>query len=213
MICCRIRGKSVKFGRGCNIAKYTEFEGHNYIGNGSTMNGVIGYGSYIGDNVRIYGKIGRYCSIADNVTVVNGNHPTSRFVSTHPAFYSDTNGVGLHFGDKVKFSEFSYADKHNKMAVVIGNDVWIGYGAILLAGVTVGDGAIIAAGAVVTKDVPPYAIVGGVPAKVIRKRFSEEEIAVLLQTKWWERDEQWLRTHYDDFENIESLIEKLKKES
>ena len=74
----------------------------------------------------------------------------------------------------------------NKGDIVVGNDVWIGYEAVILAGVTIGDGAIIATRAVVTKDVPPYTIVGGVPAKPIRKRFSDEEIDQLLELKWWD---------------------------
>ena len=74
----------------------------------------------------------------------------------------------------------------NKGDIVVGNDVWIGYEAVILAGVTIGDGAIIGARAVVTKDVPPYTIVGGVPAKQIRKRFNEETIDILLKLKWWD---------------------------
>ena len=74
----------------------------------------------------------------------------------------------------------------NKGDIVVGNDVWIGYEAVILAGVTIGDGAIIGARAVVTKDVPPYTIVGGVPAKQIRKRFNEETIDTLLKLKWWD---------------------------
>lgn len=74
----------------------------------------------------------------------------------------------------------------NKGDIVIGNDVWIGYEAVIMAGVTIGDGAIIGARAVVTKDVPPYTIVGGVPAKQIRKRFSDETISELLKVKWWD---------------------------
>ena len=74
----------------------------------------------------------------------------------------------------------------NRGDIVIGNDVWIGYEAVVLAGVTIGDGAIVAARAVVTKDVPPYTIVGGVPARPIRKRFPDAEIAQLLELKWWD---------------------------
>lgn len=83
------------------------------------------------------------------------------------------------------------------VAIVIGNDVWIGYEAVILAGVTVGDGAVIGARAVVTKDVPPYTIVGGVPAKPIRKRFSEDLIAALLELRWWDWPEERLKANLD----------------
>ena len=85
----------------------------------------------------------------------------------------------------------------NKGDIVIGNDVWIGYEAVILAGVTVGDGAVIGARAVVTKDVPPYTIVGGVPAKPIRKRFSEDLIAALLELRWWDWPEERLKANLD----------------
>ncbi|MBE6884100.1 MAG: CatB-related O-acetyltransferase [Ruminococcaceae bacterium] len=209
----RHRGKHVKLSARCRIAARSRFEGHNFIGEQATFDGYMGYGSYIGHDSKIYGRIGRYSSIADHVTVVNGAHPTDVFASTHPAFYSRTNCVGLHYGDEAKFTEYSYADPNEKLDVIIGNDVWLGHGVILLAGVTVGDGAIVAAGAVVTKDVPPYAIVGGVPAKVIRNRFTEEQIAVLTEGKWWDRGEDWIAARYDDFENVERLTECLKKGS
>lgn len=78
--------------------------------------------------------------------------------------------------------------------------------------VTIGDGAIVAMGAVVTKDVPPYAIVGGVPAKVIKYRFNEEQIARLQEIKWWNKSDSWLQSHIDDFENIETFIKKNSNE-
>ena len=87
------------------------------------------------------------------------------------------------------------------------------HGVVILDGITVGDGAIVAAGAVVTKDVPPDAIVGGVPAKVIRYRFTDEQISVLNAKKWWDRSEEWITVHYDDFENVERLVECLKEGS
>ena len=85
--------------------------------------------------------------------------------------------------------------------IVIGNDVWIGYEALILAGVTVGDGAIIAAHAVVTKDVPPYTIVGGVPAKPIRKRFDDDTIAALEKLRWWDWDEERIRENLSAIQN------------
>ena len=122
--------------------------------------------------------IGKFCSIACGAKFLfNGANHTLKSLSTYPfpIFYEE-------------WSHGIWADKSwdNKGDIKIGNDVWIGYDAIIMAGVTIGDGAIIATRAVVTKDVPPYTIVGGVPAKIIRKRFSDEVIEELLKQKWWD---------------------------
>lgn len=95
-------------------------------------------------------------------------------------------------------------------AVEIGNDVWICDGVQIIGGHCIGDGAIIAAGAVVTEDVPPYSVVAGVPAKVIRYRFSSDEIEFLLKLKWWNREEEWIRAHADLFEDIKKMREKIQ---
>ena len=87
--------------------------------------------------------------------------------------------------------------------IIKGNDVWIGSRATILGGVTIGHGAIIAAGAVVTKDVPPYAIVGGVPAKVIKYRFNEQQIEKLLSNPWWDKPIRWIKEHSQEFKDIE----------
>ncbi len=123
-------------------------------------------------------NIGKFCSIACGAKFLfnSANHKMDS-LSTYPfpLFFEEW---GLDRKD--------VADSwDNKGDITVGNDVWIGYEAVILAGVTVGDGAIIGARAVVTKDVPPYAIVGGVPAKLIKKRFSEETIASLLEIQWW----------------------------
>ena len=99
--------------------------------------------------------------------------------------------------------------------IVVGNDVWIGYEAVILAGVTIGDGAIIGSRAVVTKDVPPYTIVGGVPAKSIRKRFSDDTISALLKIKWWDWPEERIRHHISDIQSgrIDRLQPSCKGES
>lgn len=123
--------------------------------------------------------IGKFCSIACGAKFLfNSANHTMRSLSTYP--------FPLFF-EEWELDKKNVADSwDNKGDIIIGSDVWIGYEAVILAGVTVGDGAIIGARAVVTKDVPPYTIVGGIPAKAIRKRFSEETVARLMKLKWWD---------------------------
>lgn len=123
--------------------------------------------------------IGKFCSIACGAKFLfNSANHSMNSLSTYPfPLFFEEWGI-----DKKNVAD----SWDNKGDIVIGNDVWIGYEAVILAGVTVGDGAIIGTRAVVTKDVPPYTIVGGIPAKPIRKRFSEDVIARLLELKWWD---------------------------
>ena len=136
--------------------------------------------SYVGGKTQIQNaKVGKFCSIGENVRIGLGRHPLL-CKSTYPGFYSDNyNLYGVKKEYECPISEYE--------SVSIGNDVWIGTSSIILDGVTIGDGAVVAAGAVVTKDVPPYAIVGGVPARVIKYRFSPERISELLIEKWWDK--------------------------
>lgn len=204
--------KKVHFGRRCYINGFdTSFEGYNKIGNYSVFHGFLGFASYIGNNCEIDGSIGRFCSISSNVHVVMGAHPTRTFVSSHPAFYSMKCQSGFTFAKKQLFEESLYADEH-KHQVVIGNDVWIGYGVTLLSGVTIGDGAIIATGSVVTSDVAPYTIVGGIPAKTIRKRFDDSSIQKLQALKWWNRDINWIEKNSDFFSDIDEFINMVNTE-
>lgn len=126
-------------------------------------------------------EIGQFCSISDEVVIGGAEHPIN-WVSTSPVFQNVK-----HSGPKKKFSEFDF---EGIKKTVIGNDVWIGRRAIIKAGVTVGDGAVIGSGSVVTKDVPPYAIVGGVPAKILKYRFDEDTIKELIQGEWWNMQDE-----------------------
>lgn len=185
--------------------KNSILDGNNFVGHFSHLhNCKIGQMTYIGSRCTLINTdVGGFCSIAGDVRVIAGEHPSHTWVSTHPAFYSPNCPTGVSFSDKNKFKEIKYADDENRRIVTIGNDVWIGFGVRLLNGVHIGDGAIVATGAVVTKDVEPYSIVGGVPAKKIGQRFSDEDISFLLNNKWWEKDLDWIRKNAASFEDME----------
>ena len=193
----------------------TEFEGKNVILSGVGLQDCrLGYGSYIGNDTILYKTdIGRFCSIADHVSIIFGEHPSSKFVSTNQAFYFKS-GVGgdSYVNQDYWFPEQTYpsADKEKDRYCIIGNDVWIGKKVMMKSGVKIGDGAIIATGAIVTKDVEPYSIVGGVPARLIRYRFSREEIEWLQNLKWWEKGEDWWEKYAQYFHDIEKLKEKVE---
>lgn len=174
---------------------------YNTIYNNVLLNNVeIGDFTYIFENTLIIKtKIGKFCSIGPNVKCGLEKHPTKDYVSTHPIFYSSLKQAQITFADKNYFEE-------SGGVVEIGNDVWIGANVIIKEGVRIGDGAIISAGAVVTKDVSPYAMVGGVPAKLIRYRFSEDQIAFLMGFKWWDRDIDWLMNNFKVFHDIQKLM-------
>lgn len=158
--------------------------------------------SYVGPRSRlIKATLGKYTCVAPEVIVGLGKHPARNYVSIHPAFFSTNSQAGITFVSRACF------DEHERCN--IGNDVWIGARAVVLDGVSIGDGAIVGAGAVVTKDVPAYAVVGGVPARVLRYRFEPEEVDFLLRFKWWNRDSQWLRDNHELFHNIKVFCQRL----
>jgi len=130
-------------------------------------------------------RIGKFCSIADGVKFVFGGHRLDT-ISTFPF-------RAICFGDA------PHADATSRGQIIVGHDVWIGANAVILSGVNIGNGAVVAAGAVVNKDVPPYAVVGGVPAKLIKMRFEPEQIAALEKIQWWNWPLEKIRANLDLF--------------
>ena len=172
----------------------------------------IGKHSYINKHTEItpQTKIGKFCSIADYVCIGMGSHPLS-LLSTHPFIYWRNDDLYGKVGSKpyklLNLNEHRVSEKENN-PVIIGNDVYIAYGAFIKKGIVVGDGAVIGAGSIVVKDVPPYAVVAGNPAKVIRYRFDENTIAKLLNLKWWDCPDDFITTlPFDDINKCISMLE------
>jgi acetyltransferase-like isoleucine patch superfamily enzyme len=159
------------------------------IAEGVVVNAGVSLGDWSYANrgaILFSGRIGKFCSIAHYAQIGPEQHPVDH-LSSSPVTYKPGTDVG--------------ADAHwNEWPAppIIGNDVWIGSHAVVLQGVTVGDGAIVAAGAVVTTDVEPYAIVGGVPAKLIRKRFPDDQIDELLRRRWWDLADEEIRREFGE---------------
>lgn len=186
----------------------TIFERHIVVHQGAKVsNAIIGRNTYIckGSNL-INCQIGRFCSIGVNVQVVDATHPSSVFVSTSPTFFSTRAQNGQSFVSQSTFTENLFIEGKS---CIIGNDVWIGNQALIRGGIKIGDGAIVAMGAVVTIDVPPYAIVAGVPAKIIRFRFNEDQISQLMTIRWWNKPDEWLKRHATEFQNIDNFLKSI----
>lgn len=171
------------------------------------INSSINDFSYIGQSTWImHADIGKFCSIAGSVRIGLASH-TLHLLSTSPIFTEKRNATG-----------HSWLQNSTKQSpwekVRIGNDVWIGTRSLILGGVNVGNGAVIGAGSIVTKDVPAYAVVAGVPAKIIRYRFSEEEIKLLENIQWWNLPENYLKSNIKLFQNkdVSSSIIQIENE-
>ena len=163
---------------------------HVQINRRNIIDGVsIGRYSYTGANTILKSAvIGDFCSLSWNISATGNRHDYLK-LSAHP------------FSQLASFGFVEENEEHEKRIIHIGNDVWIGANACIMPGVNVGDGAVIGAGAIVTKDVPSFAVVAGSPARVIKYRFSDEWIASLLQSKWWDWSEQLLKKHIGLFRN------------
>lgn len=162
----------------------------------------VGDYTYICPGTKVvYAKIGKFCSIGADCNIGLPSHPID-LISSSPIFTSPHNATKKKWVKQpFAFNEFDQCN--------IGNDVWIGTNAIIMGGITIGNGAVIGAGAVVTKDVPPYAIVGGVPAKIIRYRFNNNDISALEGVNWWDMSDKNLKAYINIFQskNIsESII-------
>lgn len=171
------------------------------------MESRLGNYSYVMERCDIiYTDIGKFTNIASDVRINPGNHPME-WVSQHHFLYRCTR-YGLREEDNSAFFEW-----RRRQRATIGHDCWIGHKAIILPGVTIGNGAVVAAGAVVTKDVAPYTVVAGVPAKTIRMRFPKQIWQPLEEISWWDWDHGTLKSRMDDFYDMRRFLQLYGKTS
>lgn len=180
----KIRFKNTIIDKGCCIDDQSILHPNVHLFENCIINkSEIGSYSYLGKDCLVQNtSIGKFCSIANDVLIGLGNHPLD-LLSTSPLFYR------LHNPLQIKLIKEDL-DIIEYRSITIGNDVWIGTRSIIMDGVSIGHGAVVAANSVVTKDIPPFAIVGGVPAKIIKYRFEEKKIAEVIESKWWEKELQ-----------------------
>jgi len=199
-------GSHLRINYGSIVRKCT-FGRYNWVGNSNIIiNSQLGSYTYIaGYSIVLNCHIGNYCAIATNVKIAPGKHPVSGFVSIHPSTYTNP---AFHAKSYLKENKFVYNN-----TVQIGNDVWIGANAVIVDGVKIGDGAVIAANAVVTRDVGDFEIVGGAPAKLIRMRFTDDEIAAIKQSRWWDKDEAWMQQNLSKFWSVDDFVEMINNKA
>ena len=208
------RRYKVIVGKGVRIHKETNFEGKNRVGDYTDVAlSRVGRGSYLGKRCRLTrSHIGRYTSIADEVILVTGRHPMREFISTSPMFYSQVFGGGWTYVDREYFSPYKYVDDEQRWSIKIGNDVWIGRGVKLFEGITIGDGVVVGAFSLVTKDLEPYGIYVGSPAKLVGYRYERDFINMLVKYEWWNKEEDWIEKHADLFRDVEQFEELMRDE-
>lgn len=201
----RYKNNNSKISTKAKVSLNTKLSEKTVIGEGAKLGDCsVGRYTYIGKDCTFERTtIGAFCSVGPEVMCGLGSHP-SHFISTYPGFYTQSSSGAFFLGTEIEFID--------KDQVNIGNDVWIGARVIIKGGITINDGAIIAAGSVVTKDVDAYSIVGGVPAKMIKYRFSEDEIIELKKINWWDKDENWLRKNMVNIDNIENFLKNIENE-
>jgi acetyltransferase-like isoleucine patch superfamily enzyme len=211
VLCLKVkyRNRKLKICISANVSK-TKFEDHISVADKVRIIGsYCGRFTYIGKESDLSNaKIGRFCSISHNVVVCRGNHPLT-FVTTHPSFYYDTTkqiGFTIHRGADIYDRIIKYPEGESKYQVIIGNDVWIGAHVLILGGVTIGNGAVIGAGSVVTKDVGPYSVVAGNPAKLIKKRFADQSINRLQTIRWWDKPLKTIIDSYKDYLDCDQFL-------
>ncbi len=199
--------------QGSYLNKGTILEGRNYIGKKTCLSNVsVGYGTVVNRECDLSNTvIGKYTSLGSRITTELGSHPLDgKHAALHTAFYSTARIHGYTYTTKNTYKDEKRIGESNSIQAVIGNDVWIGNNVSIVEGVTIGDGAAVASGAVVTKDIEPYAIYAGVPARKMRDRFDRDRIDALLDIRWWEMDEKKIIKLVRDgaFDDVDKLIEK-----
>jgi acetyltransferase-like isoleucine patch superfamily enzyme len=200
----RYGGKSVRIEYMAELSKVS-FEGTNKVYKFARLRDVsLGFFSYVSRGTQVYNaEVGKYTCIGPETIIGPGEHPVRGYISSHPAFYSTLAQAGTTFSDQDYVEEIP--------RTLIGHNVWIGARVIIRAGVTIGDGAVIAAGSIVVKDVAPYTVVGGAPARVIRDRFDEPVKMLVQASEWWNWPTEKLSKHAAAFRDERKFMDLMNK--